>query len=95
MEIDTAKCFKNQENAEQESEVSNAVDNKRFLSSISGDPGLEVVADQEVGTESDSFPTHEHEKVVVCEHKDAHHENEQVHISKESVVARFSCHVPN
>ena len=54
---------------------------------------MEVVADQEVGAETDPFPADEHEQQVVAQHQHQHEEHEQVQIGEEAVEAFLFVHV--
>ena len=60
-EIDAAEIREHQEHGDEKAEVADAVDDERFLSRRGRVVGLVVEADQEVGAESDSFPSDEHQ----------------------------------
>ena len=81
------KCGDQQEHAEQESEVANAVDDEGFLAGVGGGVLLEVEADEQVGGEADALPADEHQQVVVGQHQHQHEEHEQVQVGEEAPVA--------
>ena len=78
---------------EKETEVTNTVHNKRFLRGITGTLLFEVVADQQVGAETDTFPTDKHDQCVVTEHQHEHGENEEVQVTEVTVETFFTMHV--
>src|SRR5258706_11949180 len=54
---------------------------------------MEIKSDQQIRTESYTFPPDEHQRVVVRQDQRQHGEHEQVHVSKEAVIAAFVRHV--
>jgi hypothetical protein len=63
-ELDAAEDSNGREDGEQEPEVADAVDDERFAARRRAPLLFVVVADQEVRTEADAFPTdEEHGKV--------------------------------
>ena len=60
---------KHQEHGEQEAEVADAVHDERFLARRGGVLLVVVETDQQVGAESDSFPSHEDEEVAAAQNE--------------------------
>ena len=81
--------------AEQETEVADTVHNERFLRCVTGTLLFEVVADQQVGAEADTFPTDKHDQCVVAEHQHEHGEDEEVQVTEVTVETFFTMHVTN
>ncbi len=79
--------------AAEKAEVTDPVDNKRLLGSITSTLLLDVVTDQQVGTETDTFPADKHNQRVVAENQEQHGAGEQVQIAEEAVEALFTVHV--
>ena len=68
-EVERAEVRDQQEHAEQEAEVADAVDVKAFLPASRGGVLLEVEADQQVRGEAHAFPADEHQQEVVGQHQ--------------------------
>ncbi len=81
------------EEADEEAEVTNAVDDKGFLGGVAGTLLVEVVADQQVGTETDPFPADEHHQSIVPQDQHQHGETEEVQVGEEAVEAFLAMHV--
>ena len=88
-----SKGSEDQEYPEHEAEVPDPIDDKGLLAGIGGTLPLIVEADQQVGTEPDSLPTHEHDHEVVGQDQRQHRKHEEVHVSEEAAVAFFVSHV--
>jgi len=88
-----AKRPENGEQAEQEAEVTHAVHDKGFFRRIAGTLLLEIVTDQQVGTETDAFPADKHDQGVVPQHQHDHGEDEQVQVTEEAVEPLLAVHV--
>src|ERR1700722_2057834 len=82
-----------EEHAEQESGVADAVDDERFVGGVAGRFGMEKKSNDEVGAEANAFPANEHEHIVVGEDEGEHGEHEEVEVPEEAVVAAFMRHV--
>ena len=88
-----AEAPEEQEHAEQEAEVADAVDDERLLA---GDGVLGLVvpeADQQVGAEADAFPADEQQRQVVGQDQDQHREGEQVQVGEVAREVRVVPHV--
>jgi hypothetical protein len=83
-----------QEHAEQEREVTDAVHHERLASG--GGVGLVLVpeADQQERAQADALPADEHHRHVGAEHQDEHRAGEQVQVAEVRGVARLVLHVP-
>ena len=88
-----AEGVEDQENAEDEAEVADAIDDERFLSGVGGKVLVVVEPDQKIRAETDAFPPDEHDDVVRAEHQHQHHEHEEVQIREEARVAGLVRHV--
>ena len=65
-----AEVCQQQKDADQESEVADAVDDECFLAGVGGGVFLEPEADEQVGSETDAFPSDEHEQSIAGQDKD-------------------------
>src|SRR5262249_8713057 len=74
LEVNTTARNENQHDADGQSPVSDAVDDERLLGSIAGTFLVKVVTDEQVRTETYTFPTDEHHQVVAPEHEREHRE---------------------
>ena len=84
-----------QEHAEDEAPVADAVGDERLLAGVRRALLLVPVADQQVRAEADAFPAHEHHQEVVPQHEHEHEEAEQVQVAEEArhAAARLVGHV--
>ena len=64
IEIQTAEGPEEKEQRQQEAEIAQPVDDKSFLAGVAGRVAEEVETDEQVGAESDSFPSHKEQGVV-------------------------------
>ena len=54
---------------------------------------LKVITDQEIRTETHSFPTDKHQQEAVTENQNQHEEDKKVEVGKKTIVARLPLHV--
>ena len=92
-EIHDAEGPEDQNDSEQESEITDAVDDEGFLAGVGCGLFQKIKTDQQVGTDADAFPTDKHQQVVVRHDQDQHGEQKQVQVGKEAVKAVFLSHV--
>ncbi len=78
---------------EQEAEVTDTVHDKGLLGGIAGTLLFKVVADQQVGTEADTFPADKHDQGIVTKYQHQHGEDEQVQVTEVAVEALFTVHI--
>ena len=76
-----------QEHADEEAEVADAIDDEGLHAGAGCGGLLEPEADEEIGGETDSFPSDEHQKRVAGQHQNCHEEEEEVQVAE---VARSS-----
>ncbi len=81
------------EHAQQESGVTDAIDDECLVGGVAGGLAMEVETDQQIRTQADAFPSDEHQGVVVRQDEREHGEHEQVQVSEEAVIAAFVRHV--
>jgi hypothetical protein len=79
--------------AEQKAEVADTIDDKRLLARVTRRSLRDVVADEQVGTESYPLPADEHHRVGVAQHQHQHEGGEQVQVGEEPEVALVAMHV--
>ena len=84
-----------QEDAEDEAPVADAVGDERLLAGVRRALLLVPVADQQVRAEAHAFPAHEHHQEVVSQDEHEHEEAEQVQVAEEArdAAARLVGHV--
>ncbi len=92
-EIQRAKRAEDQQHAEQESEVADAIHPEGFVSGIGGGLFQEEEADQQVAAQSHAFPADEHQQVVGGQHQHQHEKHEEIQVREKSPVARIVMHV--
>jgi hypothetical protein len=94
-EIQRAERPEEQEHAQNEPEVTDAIENERLLAGFGGRRLREPEADQQVRTEADAFPPDEQHGKVRAQHEHQHETGEQVEIGKVARVlgVRFVVHV--
>src|SRR5712671_4985254 len=92
-EIECTERFEEQEHAEHESEVADAIDDEGFLAGVSGGFAEEIKTDEQVTAESHAFPADEEEHVVGGQNEDEHEEHEEIEVGEEAVIAAFVGHV--
>src|SRR4029453_6224902 len=76
-----------------ETPVSNAVDDEGFLGRVSGALLQEVIANQQILTQTNTLPSNEHHHEVVPKDEREHPKHEQVQIGKESIKPILFPHV--
>ena len=82
LEVERAEPREDQQHAEDESPVADAVDNEGFLAGIGRGLFLIPEADQQVRTEPDAFPPDEHHEEVRAQHEHEHERREQVQVGE-------------
>ncbi len=82
-----------QSDAQRETDVADAGDDKGLLAGVGSGLLAKVETDQQVRAETHAFPPHEHQGVVGGGDQQQHHEEEKVEVGKETVVAAFVLHV--
>ena len=94
-EIERAEGREDQEDAEDEAPVADAVGDERLLAGVRRALLLVPVADQQVRAEADALPAHEHHQEVVPQDEHEHEEAEQVQVAEEArdAAARLVGHV--
>ncbi len=93
LEIDAIERPEDQHDRENETEVSDAVDDECFLPGVGRGFSREPEADQQIGAQSDAFPADEHQQVVVREHQREHEEDEQVQVCEVPIEPLLMLHV--
>ena len=88
-EGECAEVGEQQEDADEEAEVADAVDDEGFLAGVGGRVLLEVEADEQVGGEADAFPADEHQQRVAGQHQHGHEEEEEIQVAEVARVALF------
>ena len=81
------------EQSTEETEVTNTVNNKCLLGSVAGTLLLVVVADQQIGAETDALPADKHDQGITTQNQHQHGESKEVQVTEESVVASLSMHI--
>ena len=93
MKVNRTQRPENERHAQGKTNVADPGDDERLLARVgSGLPG-EVEADQQIGAQPHAFPAHEHERIISRADQGQHHEQEEVQVSKETVIAAFALHV--
>ena len=92
-EIQRAELPEQQEQAQQEAEVADAVDQECLVAGVGGGLLQEPEADEQVAAQSDAFPADEHQQVVGRQHQRQHEEHEQVQVGEKAAVAGIVGHV--
>ena len=92
-EGERAEVAEQQEDADQESEVANAVDDECFLAGVGGGVFLKPEADEQIGREAHAFPSDEHQQSVAGEDQHRHEEEEEVQVGEVARVAAIVVHV--
>ena len=85
--VESPEDLEDQEEADHESEVADAVGDKGLLARGGGEFLLEVEADEQVGAEAHALPAQEHHHDVGAQHQVQHAEHEEVHVGHEAVIA--------
>ncbi len=70
-EGERAEVGEQQEDADEEAEVADAVDDEGFFAGVGGGVRLELEADEQIGREADAFPADKHEQEVAGQDQDA------------------------
>jgi hypothetical protein len=91
--IERLEIDENQEDCQQEAGIADAVYDKGFRGGFGSRDPLVVVADQEIGAESDALPADKQNSVVVAHHEEQHGNHKQIHIGEESRKSDFTVHV--
>src|SRR4051812_737694 len=73
--------------ADQHAEVSDAVDDERFVRRRAGTVPLEIKADQKVRANPHEFPEHEHHRQIAGDADAEHRKREQREILEEAMVS--------
>src|SRR5205807_3003195 len=82
-----------QHDAEHEAPIADTVRDESFLGCGRGFVFVDVISNQQVRAETDTFPADEHQKEIISEHQRQHREHEQIQISEEAVIAAVTAHV--
>ncbi len=92
-EFDAAEVGVDEEDADGEAEVADAVGDEGFFGGGDCGGARVVVADEEVGGESDAFPAEVEEDEVIAHDEEGHEEDEDGEVGEESPVAVVTFHV--
>jgi hypothetical protein len=92
-EIDRAEQHEHAANAENEAEVTDAVDDEGLHGGSRCGRLLEPEADQQIGRQTHAFPAEEHLQQVVGGHQHQHGEGEERQIGEETRTMRIVVHV--
>ncbi len=92
-EIDAPEIGEHQEHGDEETEVSDAVDDEGLLAGGRSVVGLVVEADEEVGAEPDSLPSDEHQEIARSEDQDEHLGEEEVQVGEVAAEPMLVGHV--
>ncbi len=84
---------KDQKYPDQYAPIANAIHHKGFFCRTACFVFLDVIADQQIGTQPDAFPADEHQQKIICQNKRQHREHEKVQIREESVKTFIAMHV--
>ena len=76
-ENDRASRHPNHQDSEHESEIADAISEKRFFGRFRRGIAIEPVADQDIGSEADQFPKDEQHDEIVRENDAEHGEHEE------------------
>jgi hypothetical protein len=79
------------DDAEQETEVADAVDDEGLFRGVGRGLLRVVVVDQQVGAETDQLPEDEHHEKIVGEHDAEHREHEDRQAAEVAGAAASSC----
>ena len=90
---EAARQRPDEEHAQQEARVADAVDDERLLARVGRGLLLVPEADEQVAAKAHALPADEHDEIVVPQHQEEHREHEQVEIGEKSRVARVAVHV--
>src|SRR5258708_2749439 len=91
--VQRTKMLDDQEHPDQESEIADTVNDKSFLACVGGGVLEKEKADQQVGSQSDALPAHEHQQIIVRQDQSEHKEHEEIQVRKEAIVTAFMPHV--
>jgi hypothetical protein len=94
VEVDVAAIgSKEQQNADHEAEVANAVGEEGFFAGFSGAGLLVPVTDEQVGAQTDKLPENEHHDQVSCQHDAGHGKHEEGECAEEARLGIVILHV--
>ncbi len=82
-----------QEHADEEAKVANAIDDESFLAGIGCGFLLEPEADEQIRRQTHAFPADKHEQGIAGQHQDGHEEEEEIQVAEVAPVAIFFAHV--
>ena len=91
--VERLEIDKDQEDRQKEPGVADAIDDKGLRRCLGRRHLVIVVADQEIGAETDAFPADEEHRVVVAHHQQQHRDHEEVHVREEARESLFTVHV--
>ena len=95
LEVQRAELGEENQHAEDEAEVADAVDDKRLLAGVSRGRFGEVETNQQIRTEAHALPADEHHREAGAQHQDEHERGEQVQVREitRKVGVRLVVHV--
>ena len=93
LEVEAAERHEDEEDAEQEAGIPDAVDDERLLAGVRGALLVKPEADEQVGAQPDPFPADEHDEVVRAQDEGEHREHEEVQVRHVAGVAGVVRHV--
>ena len=85
--VEASEDLEDQEEADHEAEIADAVRDEGLLARDGGGFLVEVEADEQVGAEAHALPAQEHHHDVGAQHQIQHAEHEEIHVGHEAVVA--------
>ena len=80
LKIERAEAHEDQQHAQHEPDVADAIDDERFLAGVGRRLLLIPEADQQIRTEPDALPADEHHQEVRAEHQHEHERREEIQV---------------
>ena len=94
-EIQRMKMLDDEEDADEKSEIADAVDDESFFAGRRRRVFGEPEANQQIRRQAHALPPDEHHQIVVGQHQRQHEKHEQVEVGEEAIVAGIVPHVPD
>ncbi len=92
-ELQRADSDEHGEHRQHHAPVADTIDDHRLLGRIAVGVLLEPETDQQERAQTHALPAHEQHQVVVRQHQDQHHRQEEIEIDEETLEARIAVHV--
>ena len=93
--VERAKCNKNEHDAENKANVTDAVNDKSFTRSVGILHLIKPKTNQQIRTQADQFPANKHQQIIATHHQHQHRGDKQIKVNKVTIGTWVAMNIAN